>query len=110
VVSDPKSTGKSGIGEGIGGVVDIVRAYVKQETVDPLKSVGRYLGAGIGGALLIGLGLSLLLLGFLRVLQVETAPHLTGSWSWVPYLLTLVLTGLLLVLMYLKMRKDTPHG
>jgi hypothetical protein len=110
VVSDPKASGKSGIGAGIGDVVDLVKGYVKQETVDPLRSVGRFLGAGIGGALMIGLGLVLLVLGVLRVLQVETAPHWTGSWSWVPYLITLFVIGLLMGLIYLKMKKDTPHG
>ena len=63
----------------------MVLGYARQETVDPLKTLGRYLGFGLAGSLSIGIGLSLLLLALLRGLQqVETLQDPT--WSWVPYL------------------------
>src|SRR5688572_29857885 len=74
-------------------------AYAKQETVDPLKGLGRVLGYGVGGAILFGLGSVLLLLALLRALQTETDSTFTGSLSWIPYLLVaiaaLLLVGLL---------------
>lgn len=63
----------------------LVLGYARQETVDPLKTLGRYLGFGLAGSLSIGIGLSLLLLALLRGLQqIETLQDPT--WSWVPYL------------------------
>jgi hypothetical protein len=64
---------------------DMVVEYVKQETVVPLKQLGRYIGFGIVGSLLLGLGVVLLAVGGLRALQTETGSTFTGDWSWVPY-------------------------
>jgi hypothetical protein len=64
---------------------DLVVTYAKQETVDPLKGLGRYVGFGIGGAMLLGLGLTFLALGGLRALQTETGTTFHGNWSWAPY-------------------------
>jgi hypothetical protein len=71
-------------------------AYAKQETVDPLKGLGRFLGYGIGGAILFGLGSVLLLLAGLRALQTETDTTFTGNLSWIPYVIV-VIAALLLV-------------
>jgi hypothetical protein len=80
---------------------ELLIAYGKQETIDPLKRLGRFVGLGLPAMWLLGIGLSLLLLGGLRVLQTETGTHFTGNWSWAPYLIVaavalalLVLTGL----------------
>jgi len=67
---------------------DLIVAYVKQETVVPLKQLGRYAGFGVGGAFLLGLGVVLLGVGGLRALQTETGDTFTGDWSWAPYLIT----------------------
>ena len=50
---------------------------------------------GVGGAFALAVGLVLLMLALLRAVQVETAPHWTGHWSWLPYLVTLAVTGVL---------------
>ena len=71
-------------------------AYAKQETIDPLKGLGRFLGFGVMGAFLLGIGTSLLLLGGLRALQTETGSTFTGNWSWAPYLIV-VAGGLALI-------------
>jgi len=63
--------------------------YAKQETVDPVRSLGRFLAFGLAGAVLISVGLLVIALGILRLLQIETRPHLGGNWSWVPYLVTI---------------------
>jgi hypothetical protein len=69
---------------------DLVVRYAKQETVEPLKGLGRFVAFGVAGALLLALGFVLLLLGGLRALQEETGSRFTGNWSWAPYLITLV--------------------
>ena len=79
----------------------LVVGYAKQETVDPLKALGRSLGFGIAGSILLALGLLLLLLALLRGLQqIEffNEPGVVGggTWSWLPYLITAVV-GLLVM-------------
>lgn len=69
----------------------LVVGYAKQETVDPLKSLGRYLGYGLGGGFLVGVGMVFLLMALLRGLQ--SAPwfdHNSGAASLVPYAATFV--------------------
>jgi hypothetical protein len=73
---------------------DLVLAYLRQETVEPLKSLGRYVAFGIGGALLLGTGVLLLAVGELRVLQAETGSTFQGDWSWAPYAIVVVTLGL----------------
>ena len=65
--------------------------YLKQEAVDPLKGLGRFLLWGLTGSLAIAVGILLVLLGILRLLQTETGTALTGDWSWVPYFVVAVL-------------------
>lgn len=69
---------------------ELVVAYAKQETIEPLKSLGRFLGAGVAGAFLLGTGLVLLALAGLRALQTETGDAFDGDLTWVPYLLVMV--------------------
>jgi hypothetical protein len=59
--------------------------YLKQEALDPLKGLGRFLLWGLAGSLAIAIGILLILVGVLRVLQTQTGTALTGNWSWVPY-------------------------
>ena len=83
-----------GQGETFDDLVGLFRRYVRQETVEPLRSLGRYLLFGTAGSLLLGVGTVLLALGALRGLQAWDA--LDGRWSWVPYLaaaLPLALVG-----------------
>lgn len=69
---------------------DLVRAYAKQETVEPIKGLGRFVAFGVAGSVLLGVGAVLLVLALLRALQTETATFFDGNWSFAPYLLTLV--------------------
>ena len=82
----------------IEGLVYLVRDYAKQETVGPLKGAGRWLGYGVAGALLLGVGLLLVLLGLLRLLQAEWDRVASGSLSWLAYVIVLVVcVGLIIV-------------
>ncbi len=73
----------------------MTKDYARQETIDPLKGVGRYLGYGAGGALLLALGAIMLMLSGLRALQTETGDALDGSLSWLPYVIVLAVAALL---------------
>lgn len=71
----------------VGEVVDAVTAYAKQETVEPLRRAGRYVGFGAAGGLLTGIGVSLLLLGLLRFVQTEWTRSAEGRLSWLAYVI-----------------------
>jgi hypothetical protein len=69
-------------------LIGLLRRYLLQETVDPLKEAGRTLLFGSAAAILLGIGTVLLLIGALRVLQTETGTVFRGSLSWLPYGIT----------------------
>jgi hypothetical protein len=92
--------GGTGLPGAPGELVDLVIAYGQQELVGPVQRQVKNLGKGIAGAVLLATGTVLLALGFLRALQVEfgglgralsstvygSSGHLSGNWSWVPYI------------------------
>ena len=88
----------------VGEVIEFVKAYALQETVGPLKGAGRWLGYGVGGALTLGFGILLLLVGLLRLLQTEWDRSASGSLSWLPYLITLIVAVVLLALTILRIK------
>jgi hypothetical protein len=99
----PKS--KSGPVGQITELKDLVAGYAKQQTVDPLKTLGRYLGYGFAGSMVMGLGFFLLLLALLRGLQQFTVfndPQELdgGTFSWAPYFITAA-AGTVLVVLFL---------
>ncbi|MCB0973440.1 MAG: phage holin family protein [Actinobacteria bacterium] len=69
---------------------EMLTAYVKQETVEPAKALGRYVGVGVAASALFGMAAFFLALGVLRLVQNETGEHLTGNLSWIPYLITVI--------------------
>jgi hypothetical protein len=77
----------------IGQVLDLVKEYARQETLGPIKGVGRWLAAGAAGALLIGTGCVYLVLGALRMIQNEFGRSFRGTWvSLLPYLFAFVIS------------------
>ncbi len=66
-----------------GDVINLVVSYLKQETVGPLKDLGRYTAYGTLGSVFIGGGLVLLLVGLLRGLQ--TFSWFQGNLDWIAY-------------------------
>ena len=87
----------SGKGKGLGGLrstagetLQLVIDYAKQETLDPLKGLGRFMAFGVAGSVALAVGLVILAVAFLRLLQGETGSTFTGNWSWAPYLICTV--------------------
>jgi hypothetical protein len=70
---------------------DLVVTYVRQQTLIPLKQLGRYVAFGVGGSLLLGFGVVFLAMSGLRALQTETSGTFDGDWSWVPYVIMVFL-------------------
>jgi hypothetical protein len=73
---------------------DLVVGYLKQQTLVPLQQLGRYIGFGLAGSLLLGFGVVFLAMSGLRALQEETGDTFTGDWSWVPYVIMIFALGL----------------
>jgi hypothetical protein len=90
---------------GPGDFFDLVKAYAKQETVDPLSGAGRWLGLGLAGSVLLFLGGISLTLAMLRVLQEETGSTFTGNLSWVPHSLTLIAVVIVIALLASRIMK-----
>lgn len=67
---------------------ELVVTYAKQETLEPVKGLARFVAFGTIGSVLVGLGLMLSMLAVLRALQTETGSTFQGSWSWAPYAIT----------------------
>ena len=80
--------------------------YLKQETIDPVKGLVRYVGYGLGGSLAIGLASILLLLGVLRLLQERTGELFSGRLHFVPYLAVLIGCGAVIGLSLKAMSVD----
>lgn len=90
----------------VNDLTELLRRYVRQETVDPLRSVGRFVGLGIIGGVLIAIGAVEIAIAGLRLLQKSDL--LDGHWSWVPYLLAAV--GLLTTAFLLMSRIRSEDG
>jgi hypothetical protein len=76
--------------------LQLVIDYVKQETLTPLKGLGRYLVFGILGSIALCAGLVLLLVALLRALQEETGGFFGGTLTWAPYV---IVAGAAVILM-----------
>jgi hypothetical protein len=73
---------------------DLVVAYAKQETIEPLKGLGRYLGFGVLAALCLGTGCFFLAMALLRALQTETGDAFDDWMSFLPYVIVVVVLGI----------------
>lgn len=76
---------------------DLLVAYAKQETIDPLRNLGRYLGFGLAGISLLTMGAFFLGMALLRFVQTMTGDWVNDPWSWVPYLAPIAFYVLVIV-------------
>jgi len=94
--SDNGNDGNHGLRHAGDDAFQLTVDYLKQETIQPLQGLGRFLYMGIAGSFFLAGGLLLVLIGILRLLQTETGTALTGDWSWVPYAVVVIL-GVLII-------------
>jgi hypothetical protein len=89
-VASPVRKDEQSITEVLGDLKAMTVDYAKQETVDPLRNLGREVGFGVVGSVFLGAGGVLLGLALLRALQTQTGTAFTGSLSWLPYVPVIV--------------------
>lgn len=82
-----RSSPDGGIRQSGTDAFQLVVDYIKQETLTPLKGLGRYLVFGILGSIALCAGLVLLLVALLRALQEETGGFFSGNLTWAPYVI-----------------------
>lgn len=102
--------GSSVVPEVVRDLWDLLVAYTRQETIEPLRNVGRFLFYGVGGMLVITTGVFLLCMSALRALQTQTNGVFDGFWSWVPYLIVSVGVGGLVVLAFSRIGRGGVGG
>jgi hypothetical protein len=90
-------------------LIDLVRAYAKQETIGELRGTGRWLAWGAIGGISILLGLLFVLVGVLRLLQ-STLFEGSSAMSWAPYFIVLALTVVLVIFSQSRIRKPFLHS
>lgn len=81
-------------------LVESVKQYARQETIEPLKGAARWVAVGSLAALSLGLAMVFLALAVLRLSQDLGGAALDGSWSFLHYLITLVVVGVLVALSF----------
>lgn len=75
-----------GVGSHFNELLGLVVGYAKQETILPLKNLGRYVLWGIIGIVMFSTGAVFAALAAVRAVEAETGNHLHGDLTWVPYL------------------------
>ncbi len=111
----PKLTGimasqNAGLKADLDGLVSILRAYLKQETLDPIRGLGRYLGFGLTSTICFAVAEIFLVLGVVRVLQTTTGAF-EGNLSFIPYLVGLIASLVFIYLALLALKRDGKrHG
>ena len=90
VVKEAKAKARNPSGDAK-DLVDLVIAYAKQETLEPLKGLGKNAAFGLGGAVLLGIGGLFCSMGALRAMQSETDWFERHNLSYLPYFLTVVI-------------------
>lgn len=87
---------------------DLSLRYLKQETIDPIKALGRFVIFGVAGSLLFGVGFVLLGLALLRALQTQVRTF-QGNLTWLPYVIVAFGAGIALGLTGLRIAKGKPR-
>lgn len=87
----------------------MVRDYVKQETLDPLRGVGRWLAWGIIGAVALLFGAVVGLIGLLRLLQAEVFYQPNG-FTWAPYMIILAVAVVMVWISLTRIARPSLHN
>lgn len=91
----------------VSDVVDSVKAYAVQETVGPIKGAFRWVGVGLLAALCLGIATLYGSMAVLRLSQDLGGTVLDGGWSFVHYLVTVVVLLVVVAISYSRTKKST---
>lgn len=83
-------------------LVDLSKAYLQEEAVQPFKRVGRTVGVGLAAALLLAIGTVLISIAAMRVI-VDLFPD-TSLWSALGYTAAFVALSLVALLLLRRMQ------
>lgn len=72
--------------------IDLSKTYLRQETLEPAKTLGRFAGFAVGGAVLFALGALFLSVAGVRLLR-DVLPE-SEIWSAVGYIVAAVVLAL----------------
>jgi hypothetical protein len=89
--------------------VDMAKAYLLQETVEPAKALGRFIGYVLGASVVWALGALLIAIAMMRgvIYVLPDGPY----WEALGYLLAaLVVTGAIAAIVYVGQRGDEEGG
>lgn len=90
---DPTRTMSSA--DRVADVVETVKQYARQETVEPIRGAARWVGVGTVASLCLGISMLYAALAVLRASQDLGGTALDGAWSFVHYLVTVVVLAVL---------------
>ena len=88
-------------------MVDTVKAYARQETLEPLKGAARWVAVGSVASLSLGLALVFVTMAVLRLSQDLGGTVLDGSWSFVHYFITLVVLSILVAITFSRISQSS---
>ena len=100
-----QAPGVMATGDRIADVVEVVKAYARQETVEPIRGAARWVAVGTVAAVSLGLAMVYLAMAVLRLSQDLGGSTLGGAWSFVHYLVSLVVTTLLVGVSMSRIKK-----
>ena len=89
----------------MGDLVDSVKRYARQETLEPIKGAIRWVAVGSVAALCLGLALVFAALGVLRLSQDLGDTVLDGSWSFLHYFITLCVIAVLVAVTFSRVSR-----
>lgn len=88
-------------------LVESVKQYARQETIEPLRGAARWVAVGSLAALSLGLAMVFLALAILRLSQDLGGTTLDGAWSFTHYLITLIVVSILVALSFSRISQRT---
>ena len=101
----PRSRRRPQAADQVTDIVESVKAYARQETVEPLKGAGRWVAVGTGAALSLGLATVFLSLAILRLSQDLGGDTLDGAWSFTHYFITLAVVSSLVAVSFSRIKQ-----
>ena len=78
-------------------VFELVKSYARQELLDPLAVMPRWLVLGLFGSFTVVVGVLLLVIALLRYLQTDVNALFGGDLSWAPYVIVMTVLVLLIL-------------
>jgi hypothetical protein len=85
-----QKAGAEDVGELVRDIGTMLVEYVKQETLEPIKGLARFVAVGLAAMVVTGIGIVLLLLGGVRLLQDEAGSAFDGHLKFLPYVFALI--------------------